>query len=56
LLTKSKAPALSASTAASTLPKAVIIATGVSGCSAAMVAITSSPEPSGRRMSVRQRS
>src|SRR3546814_3924826 len=49
LATKSNAPALRASTAASTLPKAVIMATGVLGKRVEMSLISSSPEPSGRR-------
>ena len=53
LLTKSKAPALSAPTAASWLPKAVIIATGVCGYSWVISCTNSIPEPSARRMSVR---
>src|SRR5436190_8648343 len=56
LVTKSKAPALSALTAASTLPCAVIIATGVSGKRWAISETRSMPLPSGRRMSVRHRS
>ncbi len=56
LLTKSKAPAFSASTARSMLPNAVIIATGVRGWSRAISVTSSMPLPSGRRMSVRHRS
>ena len=56
LETKSKAPALSASTALSTLPWAVMTATGVAGQTRCMCRTRSMPLPSGRRMSVRQRS
>jgi len=56
LLTKSKAPALSASTASSTLPKAVIMATGVRGKLREISSTSSMPLPSGRRMSVKHRS
>jgi len=56
LLTKSKAPAFSASTARSMLPKAVIIATGVCGWLREISPTSSMPLPSGRRMSVKHRS
>jgi hypothetical protein len=53
LVTKSKAPSLSARIAVSMLPKAVITATGRPGRSVWMYSTSSSPSPSGRRMSVR---
>jgi hypothetical protein len=54
--TKSKAPAFIAATAVSMLPWAVIIATGVCGLRSAMARTRSTPSPSGRRISVRQKS
>ncbi|MNF98073.1 hypothetical protein D3C84_809210 [compost metagenome] len=56
LVRKSKAPALSALIAVSTLPYAVIMATGVWGKRCWMCCTSSRPVPSGRRMSVRHRS
>ena len=56
LLRKSKAPALSASMAEPMLPCAVIIATGMRGYFSCMWRMRSMPLPSGRRISVRQRS
>src|SRR5690606_32584379 len=54
--TKSKAPFFRASTARSVLPWAVIIATGMPGQWRWICSTSSRPSPSGRRMSVRQRS
>jgi threonine synthase len=56
LETKSKAPAFMAATALSMLPWAVIMATGSCGNWLAIWRTRSMPSPSGRRMSVRQRS
>ena len=56
LETKSKAPSLRARTADSTLPCAVMTATGKLGEYCWIHATKSSPSPSGSRMSVRQRS
>ena len=56
LETKSKAPSLSARTADSTLPCAVMTATGTAARFSWIHATRSSPSPSGRRMSVRHRS
>ena len=53
LVTKSKAPSFIARIAASMLPKAVITATGSPGRWVWMCSTSSSPSPSGRRMSVR---
>ncbi len=54
--TKSNAPSFSARTADSTLPWAVMTATGTLGWFSWIQATRSRPSPSGRRMSVRQRS
>ena len=56
LETKSNAPSFSARTADSTLPCAVITATGTCGRYSWIQPTRSSPSPSGRRMSVRHRS
>ena len=53
---KSNAPSLSACTAVSTLPCAVITATGTSGACFCIHATSSRPSPSGNCMSVRHRS
>ena len=53
---KSNAPSLSACTAVSTLPCAVMTATGTPGVLLCIHSTSSRPSPSGRRMSVRHRS
>ena len=55
LVTKSNAPSLSARMAVSMLPNAVMTATGVPGWRDWISSTSSSPSPSGRRMSVRHR-